>query len=193
MDLAPFGAVVLSGGRGRRLGGADKAALQLRGRSLLDRALDAVEGACGVVVVGEARSAPASVRFVVEEPRYAGPAAALLTGAAALECTPTPQTLAVLAVDMPEVSAATIDRLRVAASGRDGSVLTGPDGRRQFALVLDAARLGQIAPEADARRDLALWRLLAPLALVEVAATGGEHLDVDTWSDLDRLAGHDDD
>lgn len=37
---APVGAVLLAGGTGSRLGGADKAAIRLGGATLLDRALE---------------------------------------------------------------------------------------------------------------------------------------------------------
>ncbi|WP_275693401.1 NTP transferase domain-containing protein [Nocardioides sp. TF02-7] len=52
--LTPFAAVVLAGGRGSRLGGFDKAGIEVRGRTLLEHALDAVVDAAEVVVVGPA-------------------------------------------------------------------------------------------------------------------------------------------
>ncbi len=180
-----FGAVVLAGGRGSRLGGADKASLEVDGRTLLAHALDAVADAGEVVVVGEAVPTSRPVRFVVEEPRYGGPVAALLAGCDALPRST--RTVAVLAVDMPRVAATTLARLRAAARGRDGAALVGPDGRRQVALVLDRARLDAVAPDREARHGLALGRLLAPLDLAAVPATGDEHRDVDTWSDLRDL------
>jgi GTP:adenosylcobinamide-phosphate guanylyltransferase len=49
----PYVAIVLAGGRGTRLGGRDKAAVEVAGRSLLERALSAVAGAATVVVFGD--------------------------------------------------------------------------------------------------------------------------------------------
>ncbi|NJP68904.1 NTP transferase domain-containing protein, partial [Streptomyces spiramenti] len=46
---APFDAVVLAGGAGRRLGGADKAAVRVGGRTLLDRVLTASRAARATV------------------------------------------------------------------------------------------------------------------------------------------------
>ena len=51
--LTSFCAVVLAGGQAARLGGADKASIEVDGRTLLAHALDAVIDAAEVVVVGE--------------------------------------------------------------------------------------------------------------------------------------------
>ena len=76
---APDAAVILAGGQGRRLGGRDKPALLVGGRTLLDRALDAVSGV-PVVVVGPPRALPAGVFRVAEDPPGGGPAAAVAAG-----------------------------------------------------------------------------------------------------------------
>lgn len=186
-DLGPFGfcAVVLAGGEASRLGGADKASIEVRGRTLLEHALDAVVDAAEVVVVGDPVPTERPVTFCRESPRYGGPVAALLTGVDAL--LRTPRTVGVLAVDMPQVSALTFRRLHEAAAGRDGAALVGPDGRRQLALVLDAARLRDTRPDHEGQHGMAVHRLLAPLDLADVAARGEEHRDVDTWTDLRDL------
>lgn len=180
--LGSFCAVVLAGGRAARLGGADKASMEIDGRTLLAHALDAVMDAAEVVVVGEQVPTDRPVTFILEDPRYGGPAAALLTGRDALLRTTT--RLAVLAVDMPHLTATTFRRLLDAAGDRDGAVLTDPDGRRQLALVIDPARLDAVRPSHEEQHDLPLHRLLEALDLVEVPASGREHRDVDTWADL---------
>lgn len=180
-----FSAVVLAGGAGSRLGGVDKATVELHGRTLLEHALDAVVDATEVVVVGDPVPTERPVTFCRESPRYGGPVAGLLTGVDAL--LRPPLTIGVLAVDMPHVSMATFQRLRLAAADHDGAVLVGPDGRRQLALVLDAARLAAVRPDHEGQHGLAVHRLLAPLDVVEVPATGDEHRDVDTWTDLRDL------
>jgi hypothetical protein len=88
---------------------------------------------------------------------------------------------------MQQVSAWTFRRLPEAAAGHDGAVLVGPDGRRQLAMVLDVARLDAVRPGLEEQHGLPLHRLLAPLDLVEVAAEGREHRDVDTWADVRDL------
>ena len=180
--LSSFCAVVLAGGRAARLGGADKASVEVDGRTLLAHALDAVIDAAEVVVVGEPVPTERPVTFTRENPRYGGPAAALLTGRDAL--LRRTSRLAVLAVDMPHLTAGTFRRLLEAAADRDGAVLTDPTGHRQLALVVDTARLDAVRPGHEEQHDLPLHRLLAPLDLAEVPAAGAEHRDVDTWADL---------
>ncbi len=186
-ELPAYAAVVLAGGRGSRLGGADKASVEVGGRTLLARALDAVLDAVEVVVVGEPVPTERPATFVLEEPRHGGPVAGLLVGRAQL--LRAPERLAVVAVDMPHLSPGTLRRLGHAATGHDGAVLVDPDGRRQLTLVLETARLDAVAPGVEERHGMALHRLLVGLDLVEVAAIGPEHRDVDTWADLRDLGG----
>ena len=182
---APFSAVILAGGAAVRLDGADKATVELDGRTLLAWALDAVVDAREVVVVGDPVPTERPVTFTRESPRHGGPVAALLTGRDAL-LEPQP-TLAVLACDMPFVTAGTLRKLREGARDRDGAVLVGPEGRRQLALVIDLARLDAVRPGHEDQHDMALHRLLDGLDLAEVAAEGREHRDVDTWADVRDL------
>ncbi len=191
MDLVSFSAVILAGGQAVRLGGFDKASVEVDGRTLLAHVLDAVVDAAEVVVVGEQVPTERPVTFVLEDPRYGGPVAALLTGCDILLRRTTH--VAVLAVDMPRLTHTTLRRLHAASAGRDGAVLVGPDGRRQLALMLDRARLEEVRPDHEGQHGLPLHRLLAPLDLVEVAAHTDEHRDVDTWEDLRDLAEPDDD
>src|SRR3954470_12452040 len=114
-----FSAVVLAGGVAARLDGADKASVELHGRTLLAWALDAVVDAGEVVVVGDPVPTERPVTFTREDPRYGGPVAALLTGRDAL--LQPRRWLAVLACDMPFLTARTFQRLVAAAEGRDGA------------------------------------------------------------------------
>ncbi|SFB93834.1 Molybdopterin-guanine dinucleotide biosynthesis protein A [Nocardioides terrae] len=183
--LLPWSAIILAGGRGTRLDGADKAGIELSGRTLLEWALDAVVDAREVVVVGDPVPTERPVTFTRESPRFGGPAAGLLTGLDAL--LEVPAYVAAVAVDMPRLTLGTLRRLTDAATDRDGSVLVGPDGRRQLAVVVSGARLQEIRPAHEHQHDLPVWRLLAPLDLTEVASVGQEHRDVDSWADLRDL------
>ena len=181
----PFSAVVLAGGVAARLDGVDKGSVELHGRTLLSWALDAVIDAGEVVVVGDPVPTQRPVTFTRENPRHGGPVAALLTGRDALL---EPRSwVAVVACDMPYLTAHTFQRLRAAAEGRDGAVLVGPDRRRQLTLVLAVDRLDGVRPTLEEQHGLPLHRLLAPLDLWEVAAEGREHRDVDTWADVRDL------
>ncbi|MGB3830051.1 MAG: NTP transferase domain-containing protein, partial [Ornithinimicrobium sp.] len=75
-----FAAVVLAGGQGTRLGGTDKALLDVGGASLLSRVLDAVNAAERVVVVGPRRPGFEHVCWTAEEPSGGGPSAGIVAG-----------------------------------------------------------------------------------------------------------------
>lgn len=182
-----FAAVVLTGGTGERMGGVDKGAVALGGRTLLDHALAATSGASDVVVVG----APVpGVRTVREAPARGGPAAGLLAGRDALGAV---EWLVVLAVDMPLVAPTTVRRLLAAAGdpegGHDGAVLVDAEGRRQLCVALRASRLDDVRPPDAA--GLGFFRLLAGLDLAEVPAVGAEASDLDTWADVEALESRD--
>lgn len=196
-DLSGYCAVILAGGRSARLQGFDKASIEVGGRTLLQSALDAVIDASEVVVVGKQVPTERPVTFVREDPRYGGPAAALLTGRDAL--LRAPRRVAVLAVDMPHLSHLTFRRLTAACDGvgpgsgggegatqgtPEGAILVGPDGHRHLAMVLSLVALDRVRPSHEAQHDLAVHRLLAGLDLAEVPAVGPEHQDIDTWADL---------
>ncbi|MBZ5739394.1 molybdenum cofactor guanylyltransferase [Nocardioides mangrovi] len=182
-----FSGIVLAGGRAVRMDGADKASVEYLGRTLLEHAIDALVDAGEVVVVGDPVRTTRPVTFTRENPRYGGPVAALLTGLDALERPP--ELVAVVAVDMPRLTHATVRRLREAADDDavDGAALVGPDGRRQLALVLRTGRLDAVRPGHEEQHGMALHRLLAGLHLAEVAAEGAEARDVDSWADLRDL------
>lgn len=174
---------MLTGGTAVRMDGADKASLEIGGRTLLEGALAALAGIDDVVVVGEEVPTSRPVTFRREDPPGAGPAAAVLAGIDGFARRPS--YVVVLAVDMPRVTAETVHRLRAQARG-DGAVLVDGTGRRQHLCAVYAVRA------LEARRPenvvgLPMHRLLDGMSLVEVAALGGEAEDVDTWADVARL------
>ena len=174
--------MILAGGTAVRLDGADKASIELRGRTFLEHAIAALAAAGEVVVVGDPVPTSRPVTFVREDPPLGGPVAGLLAGRAALARTP--QWLVVLAVDMPRVTAATVERLLAAATG-DGAALHDADGRRQLVMALRTTALDAAAP-ADPRGG-SVRDLLAPLDLAAVPAVGDEAHGVDRWEDLREL------
>lgn len=187
MELSAIGAVVLSGGSAVRLDGADKAGLEIAGKTLLEHVLDSVEDVPDVVVVGEEVPTSRPVSFRREEPAGGGPVAALAAGMTGFMRTP-PWVL-LLAVDMPLVSANTISRLirgtgdAVTPEPVDGALLVDAGGRRQYLCGLyDTAALLRAMPTDP--RGAPMHRLLSRLALVEVPAIGSEAHDVDTWDDV---------
>lgn len=173
-----FGAIVLAGGRATRLGGADKAAVEIAGRTLLERCLAAVAAASAVVVVGDERPTSREVTWVREHPAYGGPVAGLYAG---LDVLAPDGPVVVLAVDMPEVTAGTVRRLLTATDGRDGAVLAA-GGRRHLAMAVRRDALERVRPEQT--EGAAMRGLWSALDLADVPALGEEAHDIDVPEDL---------
>lgn len=181
-----FDAVVLVGGRGSRLGGVDKAALDLGGHPLVDASLNAARGARTLVVVGRT-SAPLPSRAVLtqEEPAGSGPAAGFARGLTSIT-DPASWTL-LLGCDVPGAGDAVRRLLNASAAGAvadvDGFVLTDADGRAQWMLGLYRTASVRVAVDASAATNLSMRTLFAGLDLVRVPPAGREWHDVDTWAD----------
>lgn len=189
MDL-----LVLAGGRGQRLGGQDKAALEVAGRSLLDRVLEGAHQLGGSVVVVGDTPVPAGVLRTLEDPPDGGPVAGIAAGLAALRRTgedvverPGAAWVAVVAVDQPGAAAA-LATLRSALPGvpptADAVSHEDGTGHRQWLLALyrRPALEGALA-RLPSPRDTSVRRLVAGLTW-QVVGRGTEHLgDVDTWDD----------
>lgn len=186
---------MLAGGTAARLGGAEKAALDLDGVTLLERALAACVSAVDVVVVGRRVPTSRAVTWTLEDPPLGGPAAGLLAGVDALLAAPgpAPDLVAVLAVDMPKVNAGTVARLTWAVEADpslDGARLVDEDGRAQplAAVYRVTALLGARPGRAgDGEHGLPVHRLVGGLTLADVVPVGDETRDVDTWADVEAL------
>ena len=209
-------AIVLAGGRGTRLGGADKGALVVGGRSLLAGALAACHGAESVVVVGAHAlpdGTPPGVLQTREEPAHGGPAAAVVAGLVALEqfgdreaavagvaadaadagSIGAPFVL-LLACDLaaPEAAVAAllagVDSHPSAERAPEGWCLLDPAGRPQWLVGLYRAdALGRAARALGNPTGAALGALLRPLEVRGIPAGGGVVGDVDSPEDLARL------
>jgi molybdopterin-guanine dinucleotide biosynthesis protein A len=186
--MTQYTALVLAGGASRRLGGVDKASIDVGGHTLLERALDAVAGASARVVIGPTRQSLGSdVTSVCEDPPGGGPVAALEAG---LGCVGT-DVVAVLACDMPFVTPRLVDTLvqtlAATASGElpDGVTLRDNDGRRQpLAAAYRTASLRRAIAGLTTTSGASMRSLLAELALQEVPAGGVTALDCDTWESV---------
>nr|BFE99735.1 hypothetical protein GCM10020241_14110 [Streptoalloteichus tenebrarius] len=188
---SPWAAVVLAGGRARRLGGCDKVALTVGDRTLLDGVLAAVAagGADPVVVVGPPRTTALPVLWAREDPPGGGPLAGLAEGLRAVPAEVAE--VAVLAGDLAAVGPGTLDRLRAALRAEraaDGAVLVDEHGHVQWLLgVWRAPALRSVVPERGA--GLAVRAVLGHLTRIDVPALPGETLDVDTPDDLRAARG----
>ncbi|MGP7959262.1 molybdenum cofactor guanylyltransferase [Sanguibacter sp. A247] len=178
--------VVPAGGTARRLGGGDKTALDVGGRSILERVLDATTAWPCVVVADDPGPAVHArhpgVRWVREDPPGGGPAAALAAGVAAA---PDARVLVALAGDQPWAGDV-VPRLLAAlhaAPEAEAALAVGGSGRRQP--LLAAYRIAAVtAVLAGGAHGLPARALAEGLAVVEVPVTDLEVFDVDTPDDL---------
>lgn len=187
-----FDALILAGGAGRRLAGADKALLDVGGIRLLDRAIDAVADAGTIVVVGPRRPIEAStsagetgaqkIVFTRERPAGSGPAAAVMHGLTLV----TRPIVVVIAVDVP-FAAAAVPRLLAALhadTDREAAMAIDDTGRRQP--LLAAYRTAPLRDRPGDWANRSVQALVTPLQVVEVTTLASEALDCDTPDDLER-------
>ncbi|WP_263729475.1 NTP transferase domain-containing protein [Cellulomonas sp. SG140] len=196
IQAGPIQAVVLTGGRGSRLGGAAKAELDLGDGPLIARLLDALvaAGVGEAVVVGPPPShVPDALRVRVtrEDPPFGGPAAAVQ---AAIPLLDAPWVL-LLACDLPrsgDVVRLLLDRWAGGTGGRDGLVLVDDEQQPQwlagvYAREALAAALRAATSEATlaGRRGVRMGDVVRRLQLEPVADPSGASRDVDTPEDVE--------
>lgn len=180
--------LILAGGRGERLGGQDKAALQIGGRSLLDRVLEAAPALGGRVVVVGDTPVPDGTARTLEDPPGGGPVAGIAAGLE--ELSPASPWVAVVAVDQPGAARA-LTALRAALAQVRAEVdavsHVDAEGHRQWLLALYRRPALEAALAAlGGERHTSVRRLVADLRW-QTVDRGAEHVgDVDTWDDARR-------
>jgi molybdopterin-guanine dinucleotide biosynthesis protein A len=191
VQLPEYAAIVLAGGRGARLGGVHKPGIVVAGRTLLDRVLAAVHDAAHVVVVGPPQPVPADAALVREEPPGGGPVAALAAGLAAVlheragSAGGQPEFVAVLAADLPFLTAEAVTALRAAACDHDGAVLVDADGRDQhLAGVWRLTAMDRALAELGDPAGAPMRRLVAALNPARIAPLGEPNTPA-PWFDCD--------
>ncbi|MFJ9980373.1 NTP transferase domain-containing protein [Streptomyces cyaneofuscatus] len=185
--MTAYDVIVLAGGAAKRLGGADKPAVRVGGRALLDRVLAACPGAGATVVVGGRRPTSRPVTWTREVPEGGGPLAALGAGVRLT----TAERVLVLSADLPFLGPATVEALLAAAGedGRDGALCTDADGRDQPLVAVYRGEplrreLALIATEHGGLAGLPLRLLTGELVLARVDAGPYAAFDCDTWDDI---------
>jgi molybdopterin-guanine dinucleotide biosynthesis protein A len=180
--VEPFAAVVPAGGRASRLGGVHKPGLEVGGSTLLDRVLAAVGAAEVRIVVGPPQPVPAGTAIVREDPPGGGPVAAIAAGLAAIPDVPF---VAVLAADLPFLTAAAVADLRAAGASADGALLTDAGGRDQYlASVWRTEALRRALASLGDPAGASVRSLLAGLDAVRVTLTGEPNAPA-PWFDCD--------
>ncbi|WP_310376718.1 molybdenum cofactor guanylyltransferase [Catenuloplanes atrovinosus] len=192
--------MVLAGGRGSRLGGVVKPGILVGGRPMLSRVLDATAGMSPRVVVGpDGLALPAGVLRTVESPPGGGPVAGAGAGLSALiRDAPGTATVALLAGDLPMLTAAALADLTATLGGAgtdvDGACFLDEGGRRQllcgvWRVEALAAALDGLAAERGDLSGASMRALFARLRVRDVRWTGSgvpPWFDCDTEEDLRR-------
>ncbi|WP_062079061.1 molybdenum cofactor guanylyltransferase [Demequina globuliformis] len=179
-------AIIVAGGRASRLGGIDKASVNVGDSTLLDLALSATAGCREVCVVGPPRMLPEGVISTQEEPPFSGPVAAVAAGAGALPGGS--DAVLVLACDMPFASEAVAQlyvRLESCVQA-DGVWGVDEDGREQPLLALYRTRALERALAGVRPAGASMRELTAGLRMVDVTVLRAAQ-DADTWNDVNRL------
>lgn len=185
-------AIVLSGGRGSRLGGTDKGALVVGGERLIDIALTAARsaGAARIIVSGadDGIDGTRPDAVVREDPPFGGPVAGI---AAALPLVSAPWVI-VFACDLPFAGllAQRLGAVLSPASEADAFVVRDRNGRAQWlaaAYRTDALR-HSVTRLAEGRgvAGASMRQLVGALVTVYIDEPGDATLDVDTPADLIR-------
>ncbi|MER7790354.1 NTP transferase domain-containing protein [Streptomyces sp. NPDC097640] len=179
-----YDAVILAGGAARRLGGADKPALRVGARPLLDRVLGACRGAGRTVVVGPRRPTARPVDWTREEPPGGGPVAAVDAG---VRRTTAPVVL-VLSADLPFLTDDTVGALVQGLGQAEGVLLTDSGGREQPLVAAYRAEplrreIALLAAEHGGLAGLPLRLLTAELTLARLHHPTAS-FDCDTWEDI---------
>lgn len=165
-----YGAIVLAGGAGRRMGGRDKPSVLVAGVSMVERVLGAVCDAEPRLVVGHRQPVPTGVVLIQEDPPGGGPVAGIAAGLAALGSAGDDRLVAVLAADQPLLTRSAIGLLVSAAGGGDvaGAVFVAGGRPQLLCGVWRAGRLRHRLRELGEPGGVAVRRLLGELPYVPV-------------------------
>jgi molybdopterin-guanine dinucleotide biosynthesis protein A len=183
---AAYDAVVLAGGAARRLGGADKPAVRVGGRPLLDRVLAACADARTTVVVAGPRPTARPVAWAREDPPGGGPLAALDAGLRHV----TAEHVVLLSADRPFLDSRTVTALlgTLRRGTADGVLLTDSDGRDQPLVAAYSTpslrrELAALSAAHGGTAGLPLRRLTGALDLLRISDPVAS-FDCDTWDDI---------
>mgnify|MGYP001544312870 FL=1 len=181
-------AVVLAGGRGRRLGGQDKGLMELDGRPMIEHILNLVTPQVNAVIINANRNQQVyadSGHPVISDNMtdYQGPLAGF---AAALAATDTDYIMT-LPCDGPYVPADLASRLSAAIIENDAELAVAHDGQRMqpvYALI-PRSLLGSLQDFLDAGdRKIDLWYARHDTALADFSDVIDTFFNINTDDDL---------
>jgi len=171
--LPNVSAAILAGGRASRLGGRDKSAIVVEGRTILDRQIDALAPIAGEILIVGRGTHPAA-RTIPDRVDGSGPLAGLDAALAAARG----ELVVVVACDMPFVTTALLTGLLGLADGADAVVPRTERGYHPLCAVYRRSVRDAV------ERNLARGRLKMLDLLAELRVT---FTDVERFGDGHRL------
>lgn len=189
------GAILLVGGRSRRMGGGYKPLTEIGGRSLFARTVESLSdaGCAPVIAAGPVLDEQAPVQWVREDPPFTGPVAGIATALRALTPGEEPEWMLLLAGDLPW-AAQVVDRVSAAIRASDSddgvdAVVFRADGHPQWlaGAYRTAALRSACDALGDAVADASCRSLLGGLEISWLPDDDGITADIDTPADLARI------
>ncbi len=163
----PTVGLVLAGGLARRMGGGDKALIQIGGVAILDRVLDRLRGSCAAIVLNAngdpARFARYGLPVVADSiPDYAGPLAGILAGLDwAAANMPGTQWLVSVPGDCPFLPRDLVERLHAARDAQNTPLACARSGEWRHPVVglwrVDLREDLRHAITVDGLRKIEIW------------------------------------
>jgi molybdenum cofactor guanylyltransferase len=180
-------AVILAGGKARRMGGEDKGLIELHGRPLIDYIMAGLRPQAGHVIVNANRNLDRYREFgypVVADMMgdFFGPLVGIASG---MQAADTPLILAV-PCDSPFVPEQLCDTLRHEMEKEDAEISVAHDGIRMqpvFALLRCELLPSLLAYLREGGRKIDTWYAQHRLALADFSATPDVFLNMNTPSD----------
>lgn len=185
-------AVVLAGGRARRMGGHDKGLIELNHRPLIEFALAALQGQVDAMLINANRNLEryAALGYPVIADQHDGFSGPLAGMASALTEIHT-RYLVTVPCDCPALPRDLVTRLLSARAQADAELAVAHDGSRiqpVFAL-LDRALLGSLEQFLESGgRKIDQWYARHRLALADFSDQPHAFINVNTPEDLARMA-----
>ena len=178
-------AVVLCGGRGKRLGGVDKPLVELAGKTLLARLIERLEPQVDAIVLSGVRDRKAYESYghplVEDEDPDQGPLAGIVSARSVVQ---TPWTLTTPA-DTPFLPSDLVSSLASCCRRTGAAVVTAGGHRQNLAMLLDRERVDSLARfYADGGRAVHRWLAANGVEQVELPAPG--FFNINTPDDLAR-------
>jgi len=181
-------AVILAGGKARRMGGEDKGLIELRGRTLLDYIIAGVRPQVGHILINANRNRDRYGAFgfpVVADIMgdYFGPLAGMASGMQACDTA----YILTLPCDSPYVPPALAERLYCAMAAADAEISVAHDGVRLqpvFALLRCELLPGLLQYLEDGGRKIDTWYARQRLAHADFSDLPDTFLNLNSPADL---------